>query len=86
MLDVVFDYLLFLLDIDVIKGIDIKIDEEIICLVDDEVFFVLLVFKVMIDLFVGCLIFFCVYFGVFESGLYVLNVLKGKKECIGCIL
>lgn len=70
-MDVVFDYLLLLLDILVIKGIDFKIDEEVECFVDDSVFFLVLVFKVMIDLFVGCLIFFCVYFGVLKLGLYV---------------
>lgn len=86
MFDVVIDYFLSLFDIFVIKGINFDIDEEEICFVLDEELFVVFVFKIMIDFFVGCLIFFCVYLGVFNLGLYVLNIFKGKCECIGCIL
>lgn len=46
--------------------------------------FFVLVFKVMIDLFVGLFIFIRVYFGIIEFGFYAYNFVKGKKECIGC--
>lgn len=86
MLDVVIDYFLFLLDVFVIKGILLDIDEEVECKFSDEELFVVLVFKIMIDFYVGKLMFFCVYFGVLNFGLYVKNLIKGKCECVGCIL
>ena len=46
----------------------------------------LLAFKIMNDPFVGKLAFFRVYSGVLESGSYVYNSVKGKKERIGRIL
>lgn len=56
------------------------------CEFSDNVFFLVLVFKVMMDFYVGKLIFFCVYSGVLSSGLYIKNFIKGKCECVGCIL
>ena len=80
MLDAVLDYLPSPLDIDAIKGIDTKTDEETTRPADDEAPFASLAFKVMTDPFVGRLTFFRVYSGVLESGSYVLNASKGKKN------
>lgn len=86
MLDAVLDYLPSPLDIEAIKGIDSKTDEETTRPADDEAPFASLAFKVMTDPFVGRLTFFRVYSGVLESGSYVLNASKDKKERIGRIL
>ncbi|MBO0422478.1 translation elongation factor G [Enterococcus plantarum] len=86
MLDAVLDYLPSPLDIEAIKGIDVKTDEETTRPADDEAPFSSLAFKVMTDPFVGRLTFFRVYSGVLESGSYVLNASKDKKERIGRIL
>ncbi|EMF0307962.1 elongation factor G [Enterococcus hirae] len=86
MLDAVLDYLPSPVDIEAIKGIDTKTDEETTRPADDEAPFASLAFKVMTDPFVGRLTFFRVYSGVLESGSYVLNASKSKKERIGRIL
>ncbi|MFD2386892.1 elongation factor G [Enterococcus rivorum] len=86
MLDAVLDYLPSPLDIEAIKGIDVKTDEETTRPADDSAPFAALAFKVMTDPFVGRLTFFRVYSGVLESGSYVLNASKDKKERIGRIL
>ena len=86
MLDAVLDYLPSPLDVEAIKGIDPKTDEETTRPADDEAPFASLAFKVMTDPFVGRLTFFRVYSGVLESGSYVLNASKDKKERIGRIL
>ena len=86
MLDAVLDYLPSPLDIEAIKGIYTKTDEETTRPADDEAPFASLAFKVMTDPFVGRLTFFRVYSGVLESGSYVLNASKDKKERIGRIL
>ena len=86
MLDAVLDYLPSPVDIEAIKGVDTKTDEETTRPADDEAPFASLAFKVMTDPFVGRLTFFRVYSGVLESGSYVLNASKGKKERIGRIL
>lgn len=87
MFDVVIDYLFLLLDVKLIIGYCVSnFEEEVIVKVDDLVEFVVLVFKVMIDFYVGKLIFFCVYLGIMIFGLYVKNFIKGKCECVGCLL
>lgn len=86
MLDAVLDYLPAPTDVDAIKGIDTKTDEEVTRPSDDSAPFSSLAFKVMTDPFVGRLTFFRVYSGTLESGSYVLNASKGKKERIGRIL
>ncbi|WP_326717158.1 elongation factor G [Vagococcus jeotgali] len=86
MLDAVLDYLPAPTDIEAIKGIDTKTDEETTRPADDNAPFSSLAFKVMTDPFVGRLTFFRVYSGVLESGSYVLNASKGKKERVGRIL
>ncbi|SJZ92354.1 translation elongation factor 2 (EF-2/EF-G) [Pilibacter termitis] len=86
MLDAVLDYLPAPTDIEAIKGIDPKTEEETTRPASDEEPFASLAFKVMTDPFVGRLTFFRVYSGVLDSGSYVLNASKGKKERIGRIL
>ena len=86
MLDAVLDYLPSPLDVEAIKGIDVKTEEETTRPADDSAPFASLAFKVMTDPFVGRLTFFRVYSGVLESGSYVLNASKNKKERIGRIL
>ena len=85
-LDAVLDYLPAPTDVDAINGIDTKTDEEVTRPSDDSAPFSSLAFKVMTDPFVGRLTFFRVYSGTLESGSYVLNASKGKKERIGRIL
>jgi elongation factor G len=85
-LDAVIDYLPSPLDIPAIKGIDPKTDEEVTRPADDSAPFSALAFKVMTDPFVGRLTFFRVYSGVLESGSYVQNATKGKRERVGRIL
>ena len=86
MLDAVIDYLPSPLDIPAIKGINPDTDEEETRPASDEEPFSALAFKIMTDPFVGRLTFFRVYSGVLQSGSYVLNTSKGKRERIGRIL
>lgn len=86
MLDAVIDYLPAPTDVPAINGINPKTDEETERPSSDEAPFASLAFKVMTDPFVGRLTFFRVYSGVLNSGSYVLNASKGKRERIGRIL
>lgn len=86
MLDAVIDYLPSPLDIPAIKGVNPDTDEEETRPASDEEPFAALAFKIMTDPFVGRLTFFRVYSGVLQSGSYVLNTSKGKRERIGRIL
>ena len=85
MLDAVIDFLPAPTDIPSIKGIDEK-GEEIERHASDDEPFSALAFKIMTDPFVGKLTFFRVYSGTVESGSYVLNSTKDKKERLGRIL
>ncbi|MFZ7942296.1 MULTISPECIES: elongation factor G [Bacillaceae] len=87
MLDAVIDYLPSPLDVPAIKGHDVD-DEEVIVErhSSDEEPFAALAFKVMTDPYVGKLTFFRVYSGTLESGSYVQNSTKRKRERIGRIL
>ena len=86
MLDAVLDYLPSPLDIPAIKGVNPDTDKEEERPASDEEPFAALAFKIMTDPFVGRLTFFRVYSGVLNSGSYVLNTSKGKRERIGRIL
>ena len=86
MLDAVIDYMPSPVDIPAIKGVDPDTDEEIESPADDNAPFAALAFKIMADPFVGKLAFFRVYSGTLDSGSYVYNSTKGKKERIGRIL
>ena len=86
MLDAVLDYLPSPLDIPAIKGVNPDTDEEEERPAGDDKPFAALAFKIMTDPFVGRLTFFRVYSGVLESGSYVLNTSKDKRERIGRLI
>lgn len=86
MLDAVIDYLPAPVDVPAIKGTTPDTDEEVTRESTDEAPFSALAFKVMTDPYVGKLTFFRVYSGVLNSGSYVQNSTKGKRERVGRIL
>jgi elongation factor G len=87
LLDAVIDYLPSPLDIESIKGHDVDdFEVEVERHADDAEPFSALAFKIANDPYVGKLTFFRVYSGVLESGSYVQNSTKGKRERIGRIL
>ena len=73
------------LDIPAIEGVDDN-EEPVERHASDEEPFSALAFKIVADPFVGKLAYFRVYSGTLESGSYVYNSTKGKKERIGRIL
>ena len=85
LIDAIIDYLPAPTDIPSIKGI-LEDGEESERHASDEEPFSALAFKIMTDPFVGKLAFFRVYSGTLESGSYVLNATKNKRERIGRIL
>ncbi|MBR0149722.1 MAG: elongation factor G [Lachnospiraceae bacterium] len=85
LLDAVLEYMPAPTDIPSIKGTDLD-GNEIERHSSDEEPFAALAFKIMADPFVGKLAFFRVYSGTLNSGSYVLNATKGKKERVGRIL
>ncbi len=85
LLDGIIDYLPSPLDVDHVKGINEKGEEEERRTADDEAF-AGLAFKIATDPFVGKLAFFRVYSGTLQSGSYVYNSTKGKKERVGRLL
>ena len=85
LMDAVIDYLPSPVDVESIKGHNLKGEEEVRHPSDSEPFSAL-AFKVMTDPFVGRLTFFRVYSGHLASGSYVLNSTKDSKERIGRIL
>ncbi|MGN5882937.1 elongation factor G [Staphylococcus simulans] len=87
MLDAVIDYLPSPLDVKPIVGHRASNpDEEIIARADDDAEFAALAFKVMTDPYVGKLTFFRVYSGTMNSGSYVKNSTKDKRERVGRLL
>ncbi len=85
LLDAVIEYLPAPTDIADVKGVDPDGNEITRKSSDDEPF-AALAFKIMADPFVGKLAFFRVYSGTLNSGSYVLNSTKGKKERVGRLL
>ena len=85
LLDAVLEYMPAPTDIPSIKGMDMD-GNEVERHSSDEEPFSALAFKIMADPFVGKLAFFRVYSGTMNSGSYVLNATKGKKERVGRIL
>ena len=85
LLDAVLEYMPAPTDIPAIKGTDLD-GNEVERHSSDEEPFSALAFKIMADPFVGKLAFFRVYSGTMNSGSYVLNATKGKKERVGRIL
>ena len=86
LLDAVVDYLPSPVDVPPVKGTSKNKGEEIERAASDDEPFAALAFKVMVDPFVGRLVFFRVYSGCIKSGSYVYNATKGKRERIGRIL
>ncbi|MDO4977682.1 MAG: elongation factor G [Eubacteriales bacterium] len=85
LLDAIIEYLPAPTDVEDIKGTDLDGNEISVKSSDDEPF-AALAFKIMTDPFVGKLAFFRVYAGTMNSGSYILNATKGKKERVGRIL
>jgi len=87
LLDAVVDFMPAPIDVPAIKGVDPDDEtKEDTRPSSDDAPFAALAFKVMNDPFVGTLTFIRVYSGVLESGSYVINSTKGKKERIGRLL
>ncbi|CAM3334105.1 elongation factor G [Helicobacter labetoulli] len=86
LLDAVVDYLPAPTEVAEIKGIDPKDESELSVESSDNGAFAGLAFKIMTDPFVGQLTFVRAYRGKLESGSYVLNSTKGKKERVGRLL
>jgi len=86
LLDAIIDYLPTPLDVPPVEGTVGETDEKVIRKADDNEPFTALAFKVATDPFVGKLIYFRVYSGTLESGSYVYNSTKDKKERVGRIL
>ena len=86
MLDAVIDYMPAPTDVPDIGGVNPDTGEADTRPSSDDEPFAALAFKIMADPYVGKLAFFRVYSGVCESGSYVYNSTKGKKERLGRIL
>ena len=86
LLDAVVDYMPAPTDVAAIKGINPDTDAEEERPSDPKAPFSALAFKIMTDPFVGKLTYLRVYSGTLESGSYVTNACKGKKERIGRLL
>lgn len=86
LLDAVVDYMPAPNDVEAIKGIDVKTEEEITRKSDDNEPLGALAFKIMNDPFVGSLTFVRVYSGILEAGTGILNSTKDKKERVGRML
>ncbi|TDF91448.1 elongation factor G [Paenibacillus piri] len=84
-LNAVVDYLPSPIDVPDIKG-TLEDGTEVTRKSADDQPFSALAFKIMTDPFVGKLTFFRVYSGVLNSGSYVVNATKGKRERVGRIL
>ena len=87
LLDAVIDYMPSPIDVDNIKGVDVKDRSiELSRKCDDNEPFSALAFKIMTDPFVGSLTFARVYSGTVSTKDSVLNSTSGKKESIGRML
>jgi elongation factor G len=86
LLDAIVDFLPSPLDIPPVTGTHPDRGTEVVRKADDDEPFSALVFKIMVDPFVGKLAFMRVYSGTLDSGSYVYNPVKKKRERIGRIL
>ncbi|AMV68675.1 elongation factor G [Pediococcus damnosus] len=86
MLDAVVDYLPSPLDVKPYNAIDPETDKPVELIAGDDKPFSALAFKVATDPFVGRLTYIRVYTGTLESGSYVLNSTKDKRERVGRLL
>ena len=86
LLDAVVDYMPAPTDIEAIRGVNPKTEEEEDRHASDDEPFAALAFKIMTDPYVGRLSFFRVYSGHLTTGSSVLNSVKNQKERMGRIL
>ncbi|HJK87802.1 MAG TPA: elongation factor G [Candidatus Megaira endosymbiont of Hartmannula sinica] len=86
LLDAVIDYLPSPTDVEAIKAVDSKTDEEITVENKEDGTFAALAFKVMTDPFVGSLTFARIYSGKVATGSFVMNTVKKQKERVGRML
>ncbi len=86
LLDAVVDYLPSPVDVPPIAGTDLNTDKEIHRKCSDTEPLTALAFKVMVDPYVGKLVFARIYSGTLEKGSYILNANKGKKERVARLL
>ncbi len=86
LLDAVVDFLPSPVEVPPVKGVKVDSEEVITRSSSDEEAFSGLAFKIMTDPFVGSLTFVRIYSGQIESGMGVLNSVKGKKERVGRML
>ncbi len=86
LLDAIVDYMPAPTDVPAIQGVNPDTGAEDQRISSDTEPFSALAFKIMTDPYVGKLTFFRVYSGVLNSGSYVYNTTKGKRERVGRIL
>jgi elongation factor G len=86
LLDAMRDYMPSPVDVEAIKGVDVDTGESIVRKSSDTEPFAALAFKIATDPFVGSLTFTRIYSGVLETGMSVMNTVKGKKERVGRML
>ncbi len=86
LLDAVVDYLPSPVDVPAIKGVNPETEEEEERPSDVKAPFSALAFKIMTDPYVGKLTYLRVYSGSLDSGSYVVNATRDKKERIGRML
>ena len=86
LLDAVVDYLPSPLDVPPTEGTEMRGEEVLVRNPDDSEPLSMLAFKIMNDPFIGSLTFCRIYSGKLESGSFVMNTVKEKKERIGRML
>ena len=86
LLDAIVDFLPSPVDIPPVKGTNKDGDRELTRAPSDDAPFSALAFKIMVDPYVGKLAFFRVYSGTLNTGTYLYNSTKGKRERIARIL
>ncbi len=86
LLDGILDYLPSPVDVPAITGVDSSADQPVSRRASDDEPFAALAFKVMVDPYVGQLVFVRVYSGILEAGSYVYNSSRGRRERIGRIV
>ena len=86
LLEAITDYLPSPVDVPAIEGIDVKTEEPTTRESSDDAPVSMLAFKIMNDPFVGTLTFCRIYSGALETGGFLMNTVKGKKERIGRML
>ena len=86
LLDGVINYLPSPLDVPPVKATKVDSEEDVEVKADPQGPFVALAFKIMLDPYVGRLVFLRIYSGKLEAGSYVLNTRTGRKERIGRVI